>query len=162
MPPISNFDPQNLLNDAADAGYDTKYTPVPAGGPYAAIISKVNAKQYDSKQVEGEKSTVLEVTFEIDDASVKEATGMEKPTAKMSVFLELDAAGKIAKAKGKNVQYGRLLESMGLNDPNRKVSPADLMGRAAVIEIVHTPNPKYVDDRSQPPVYANVSKVARP
>lgn len=155
---MSLFDPQSFLSEQTEGGFDTKYTPVPAGGPYPAVITKVAAKQYVK---EDRTSTVLEVTYEIDDANVKEKTGMEKPTVRQSVFLELNAAGKIDNSKGKNVPWGRLLEALGLNDPSRKVSPADLMGRAAVIEVDHTPNPKYITDRSQPEVYANVVKVGR-
>lgn len=150
----SNFDPTSFLGDTITGQMDTKITPVPAGGPYPAVITKVAARQFDGKKDPTKTYTSVDVTFEIDDATARQATGLDHPTVRMNLFLDLTAQGKLDTSKGKNVQLGRLREALGLNDPNRPFSFNDLLGRACMVEVDHRPN-----DNSPGDFYANISKV---
>jgi hypothetical protein len=109
-----------------------------------------------SRQDPSKNVTVADITYEIDDQGVKTATGLDSPTVRQSVFLDLTPQGKLDMSKGKNIQLGKLREALGLNDPNKSFSFADLPGRAAIVGVEHTPNEKSPGD-----VYANVAKVGK-
>lgn len=149
------FDPNQFLNDSVTGANDTKYIPVPQG-EFPAIIKAVNARQMPSKADPGKFVTVADVVYEIDDQTVRTATGLDTPTVRQSVFLDLTPEGKLDMSKGKNIGLGKLREALGLNDPNKSFSFADLPGRAAIVQVEHTPNEKSPGD-----VYANVSKVGK-
>lgn len=148
------FDPNSFLQDTVTGANDTKYIPVPQG-EYPAIIKSVAARQMDKKDKPGEKMTVADVVYEIDDATVKEVTGLDNPTVRQSLFLDLTPQGKLDMSKGKNINLGKLREALGLNDPNKPFSFGDLPGRAAIISVEHTPG------KNEGEVYANVGKVGK-
>jgi hypothetical protein len=148
------FDPNEFLADTVTGANDTKYTPVPVG-EYPAIIKSVNARQMNSRQDPSKQITVTDIVYEIDDAAVRTATGLDTPTVRQSVFLDLTPQGKLDMSKGKNIGLGKLREALGLNDPNKPFSFADLPGRAAIVSVEHTPGKEPGD------VYANVSKVGK-
>lgn len=149
------FDPNQFLSDTVRGANDTKYIPVPQG-EYPAIVKAVNARQMSSKADPSKMVTVADIIFEIDDQTVRTATGLDNPTVRQSVFLDLTPQGRLDMSKGKNIGLGKLREALGLNDPNRDFSFADLPGRAAIVQVEHTPNEKSPGD-----VYANVSKVGK-
>jgi len=148
------FDPNTFLNDTVTGANDTRYIPVPQG-EYPAIIKSVAARQVDRKDQPGQKSTIVDITYEIDDATVKTVTGLDNPTVRQSLFLDLTPNGKLDMSKGKNIQLGKLREALGLNDPNKPFGFNDLAGRAAIIGIEHNPG------KNEGEVYANVSKVGK-
>lgn len=149
------FDPNTFLADTITGSNDTKYIPVPQG-EFPAIIKAVNARQMASKADASKQITVVDIVYEIDDAGVKATTGLDSPTVRQSVFLDLTPNGKLDMSKGKNIGLGKLREALGLNDPNKSFSFQDLPGRAAIVSVEHTPN-----DRDPGSVYANVSKVGK-
>ena len=110
----------------------------------------MTSKQDPSKQV-----TVTDIVYELDDQAARTATGLDTPTVRQSVFLDLTPNGKLDMSKGKNIGLGKLREALGLNDPNKPFSFADLPGRAAIVTVEHTPGKEPGD------VYANVSKVGK-
>ncbi len=148
------FDPNEFLADTVTGANDTKYIPVPQG-EYPAIIKSVNARQMASKADASKMVTVADVVFEIDDATVRTATGLDTPTVRQSVFLDLTPNGKLDMSKGKNIGLGKLREALGINDPNKPFSFSDLPGRAAIVGVEHTPG------KNEGEVYANVSKVGK-
>lgn len=149
------FDPTTFLNDTVTGANDTKYIPVPQG-EYPAVIKTVAARQFPSKNDPETVYTAVDVTYEIDDEGVKTATGLDAPTVRQSVFIDLTPNGKIDQSKGKNIALGKLREALGVNDPNKPFSFSDLVGRAAIVSVEHTPN-----DKSPGDVYANVTKVGK-
>jgi hypothetical protein len=148
------FDPNTFLSETVTGANDTKYVPVPQG-EYPAIIKEVKARQMDRKDRPGEKSTVADIVYEIDDANVKQVTGLDNPTVRQSVWLDLTPNGKLDMSKGKNIQLGKLREALGLNDDTKPFSFDQLPGRAAIIAIEHNPG------KNEGEVFANVSKVGK-
>lgn len=151
----SLFDPTTFLEQTVTGAMDTKYPVIPAG-EYPAISKSLDARKMPNADPTKGPYTVLDIVWGIDDAGVKEATKLENPTCRQSVFLDLNAEGKLDTAETKNVQLGRLREALGLNKPNEIFSFAQLLGQPALVRIEHSPNPK---DPENP--YSNVTKVAQ-
>lgn len=149
------FDPNTFLADTVTGANDTKYIPIPQG-EYPAIIKECKARQMPSKADPSKKVTVVDVVYEIDDNTVKEVTGLDNPTVRQSIFLDLTPLDKLDMSKGKNIGLGKLREALGLNDPNKPFSFDDLPGRAAIVQVEHTPNANSPGD-----VYSNVAKVGK-
>ena len=99
--------------------------------------------------------TALDITWEIEDAGVREAMGNNHPQCRQSVFLDLKD-GLLDMSEKKNIALGRLRDALGLNDPTRPFTFNDLLSQPAIVKIEHSPNPK---DAENP--YANVTKVAK-
>lgn len=151
----SLFDPNTFLEQTVTGAMDTKYPVIPAG-EYPAISKSIAARKQPAKDPTKGSYTVLDVVWGIDDAGVKEATKLENPTCRQSVFLDLDAEGKLDTSETKNVQLGRLREALGLNNPEATFSFSQLVGQPALVRIEHSPNPT---DAENP--YSNVTKVAQ-
>lgn len=152
---MTQFDPATFLSEPVQGGFSTRITPVPEGD-FPAIVTKYEARQMPNDKDASKPYTVVDVTFEIDDARAREVTGMEKPTSRMSVFLDLTSEGKLDRSKGKNVQLGRLLEGLGLNSEDAQFSWNDLPGKPCIVHIDHTPSKKNAED-----MFANVTKVGK-
>ena len=151
---MSQFDPTQFLDTETTDQMDTTFTPVPVG-EYPAMIKSVEARQIPSSKDPSELWTILDVTYAIDDHSVRDETGLPEPTIRQSIFLDINEEGKLSTEKGKNINLGRLREAVGLNEPGQVFSFASLAGTVCIIAVKHTP------DKNDPEnVYANVTKVA--
>lgn len=153
---MSNFDPQTFLSGAQKGGFSTQIPACPEGD-YPAMVTKIEAKQQASTKGDGKIFTIVDVTFEIDDARAREVTGMDRPTSRMSVFLDLTDTGELDRSKEKNTQLGKLLEGLGLNGDGQDWQWSDLVNRPCIVHIEHTPNKR--DPKAQP--FANVSRVGK-
>lgn len=149
------FDANAFLSQEITGALDTKYVPIPPGD-YPAIITKLEGREQDNKNDPAKPWTVLDVTYQLEDAKVREVTGLPNPTVRQSIFLEMDASGRLDTSKGKNIALGRLREAVGLNDPDKPFSFQQLMGQACVVSVVNTPKK---DDPST--IYSNVNKVGK-
>lgn len=152
---MSLFNAETFLNETVTGANDTKYPVIPAG-EYPAISKKIDVRQMQNDKDPAKPFTVLDVVWGIDDATVKEATKLDEPTCRQSVFLDLDESGKLAMGQAKNVQLGKLREALGLNDPNVPFQWSQLVGQPAIVRVEHSPNPK---DPENP--YSNVTRVAQ-
>jgi hypothetical protein len=130
MPPEGQqFDASVFESQQFNDANDTRYVAIPEG-EYLALIKEKKFRQ--------EKGyTILDVTWLIDDAGVKEATGMKEPTVRQSIFLDVTQSGGLDFGKGKNVRLGRLREATGLNTPGQPFSFNMLEGRPARISVKH-------------------------
>lgn len=137
------FDPDSFLSTPVEGSLDTTFTPVPEG-EYTASVSKFNFRT-------PKDSVILEVFWEVDDETVRQETGMDNPTVRQSIFLDVTPDGGLDMGKGKNVQLGRLREAVGQNGPE-PWTPGMLEGAVARVKVTHTIN--------NGNVYANVSSVA--
>lgn len=135
------FNAEAFLNQTTlDSQLETKFTPIPAG-EYTGLLIKRDAKQMPKQDGSGE-FTILELTWQIDDARAKEATGMEHPTVRDSVFLDIDpATGKLESGKNKNVDLGRLCDALGINVVGQNPFQA-MPGKLAKLQIVVEPDKK--------------------
>ena len=151
---MSNFDPTTFLDQNVSGANSTQFIPHPAGD-FPAVISKLSPRQIESRQNPGTQQTIVDVTYETDDANAREVTGLAKPTVRQSLFLDLSDAGQLDMSKGKNVQLGRLREALGLNDPARPFAFSQLVGQPCMVKVTHNPSK---DGRE---VYANVDTVGK-
>lgn len=148
------FDPNAFLDSETIEQMDTRFPLIPQG-EFPAIVDGIDARQQDSTKVPGEVWTILDVTYAIDDAGVREETQLPKPTVRQSIFLDMGEDGKLATGTGKNVNLGRLREALGLNQPGQAFNFNMLVGQACIVAIKHNP------DKNDPEIiYANVGKVA--
>lgn len=138
------FDPDTFASTPVQGELDTQFTPVPVG-EYNGRISKYNFRT-------PKDSVIMEVFWAVDDESVKEATGMEEPTVRQSIFLDVTPDGGLDMGKGKNIQLGRLREAVGQNGPD-PWTPGMLEGAVARIKVEHT--------QHNGNTYANVSSVSK-
>lgn len=148
------MDPSDFLNQTVTGAFSTQRIPIPKG-EYPAMIKDLGHRTMDSKDNPGTIVHMLDVTYGIDDANVKEVTGLPEPSVRQTVFLDLDANGQLDTSKGKNVQLGRLREAAGQNDPNTPWSFGMLKGAALVVSIEHNPGKQAGD------VFSNVAKVGK-
>lgn len=145
-----SFDPDSFLNTDVTGEVSTEFTPIPVG-EYPAVIEDVAAKEVVSQKT-GQTYRFLEVRYAIDDAHVREVTGMDTPKTRQSISLDLTDAGTLDLSKGKNVNLGRLLEATGLN--GGKWNFQMLVGRSVKAAIKH----RTADDGQ---IYAEVKAVTK-
>lgn len=126
---MSAFDPEIFLATTTEESLSTQYVPVPEG-EFQAVITKIDARNPKG-------NAILDVTWEIDDEGVRAETGMDHPTCRQSVFLDMNDNGSLATGKGKNVQLGRLREALGQNNPNQPWAPSMLEGNVARVTVSH-------------------------
>jgi hypothetical protein len=154
MSDFHGFDPSSLLTTVVRAKFDTKVPPIPIDqcDEFHAICNKVEVRPFTSSKT-GKDYLSLDTTWEILDEGVKAATGMPHPTARYSVFLDLDDRGQLDTGTGKNVSLGRLLEAVSLNKEGSSLS--QLQGLTAWVRIKHRPNPEEPEV-----IYNEVSRVS--
>lgn len=150
---MSTFDSAAFLSETTTEALDTRLTPVPPG-EYSAMISKIEGRQTPNKNDPSQVYTIVDITYLIDDQSVKEATGLDQPTVRQSLFLDMNDAGKLDTGKGKNVGLGRLREATGLNKPGEPFSFDMLMNQPVHILVEQTP-----DKNDSSIIYSNVKRV---
>ena len=126
------FDEDAFMSSTSEGEMSTEFTPVPVG-EYQAVVKKIG-----TRSGEGEKGpwAMLDVTWAIDDASVTEATGMDNPSVRQSLFLDITEEGGLNLGKGKNIDLGRLREALGQNGAGAW-SPSMLEGQVATVLVDH-------------------------
>lgn len=132
---MSMFDPDAFMNTQFTEASETKFITVPEGD-YSAVVDKVEANTWQSR--DGSKSGLrLDVTWKIDDKAAAEATGIENPTVRQGIMLDMTEAGGLATGPGKNINLGRLREAVNQNKSGQPWSPTMLLGMPARIAVKH-------------------------
>lgn len=127
------FDTDNFAVTTVTEEMDTKFPVIPEK-EYAGSITKIATRSGVSEK--GNEWAILDVTWEVNDAEASEVTGMDSPTVRQSVFLDITDSGGLSLGKGKNINLGRLREAVQQNGPGGW-SPAQLVGASAMIRVVH-------------------------
>ena len=138
------FNSDDFLNSQTiDSKLETSFSPIPAG-EYIGMISKLEAKEQPKDDNSG-VWTILNITWTVDDARARDATGMQSPTIRDSVFLDIDPdTKKLATGKNKNIGLGRLLEAVGLN--GQPGNPFQMLpGKIAKLQVTAEPDKKDKD-----------------
>ena len=133
---MSSFNPEQFLDQQITDANDTKITPVPVGD-YTAIASDVKCRPWTSKTDPSNAGLALDITWEIDDASVKEFLSRDKVTVKQGIMLDVTESGGLDMSKGRNIGLGRLREALGLNVPGQPFSFSMVPGRVAKVKVSH-------------------------
>lgn len=126
----STFDPDTFLNTETNEANDTVFAPIPEGEDYTAAIDKVEPRTAGDKPV-------LEVTWATTDPRAVEATGMDRPTVRQTIWLDVNEAGGLDTRRGKNVGLGKLRAALNQNTPGAPWRPGMLVGQVAKIKVTH-------------------------
>lgn len=147
----SAFDPDTFLNQEVTGSSEVKYTPVPIG-EYQAYVDDLEMSSYNDQPI-------LQVTYAILNEELKASLGLEKPTVRDSIFLDMDPSGALAFGINKNVKLGRLREAVNQNDPKKKWNFNMLRGMGPVnIMVDHRWSDK--NGIKEGP-FANITRVTR-
>lgn len=133
---MSAFDPKAFLDITVNEANSTERIPVPAG-EHVAVIEKVDIR---SGNKDGKDWAFLDVTYNIDSPEVKAAVGRDKVTLTQGVSLDFTPTGGLDFSKGRNVQLGRLRDSVGLNEAGKPFGFRMLEGKVLKIVVGHTPS----------------------
>lgn len=147
-----SFDANAFLDMQVNDANDTKIIPIPVG-EYTGVASKVECRQWTSKKDPSVCGLTLDITWELDDASLKELLGRDKITVRQGIMLDLTESGGLDMGKGRNVGLGKLREGLDLNRPGEAFSFQMIPGRVAKVSVTQR-----IDGEN---IYAEVKGVAR-
>ena len=133
---MSQFNPDQFLDQTITESNDTTVVPVPVGD-YTAVATEVKCRSWQSKNDPSQAGLALDITWEIDDESVKEFLGRSKVTVKGGIMLDVTDSGGLDMSKGRNVALGRLREALDLNKPGQPFSFSMIPGRVAKVNVSH-------------------------
>jgi len=138
---MGSFDPDTFLDRSFSGELPTEYPLIPEIDEAIGTVKEgsVKVRKFDPKEDSDrtEPSYQLTLSFVIDDERAREAVGHDKPTADLSIWLDLDSEGNlIMNDKTKNVRLGMLLAALGI-DPNSGWSFRMLEGRSARVSVRH-------------------------
>lgn len=157
---MSTFNLEAFSQTPINQAFDTKYVPHPQG-EYLMVIKGPFMDEKATKLRTTEKGQViLDVVYETDGTQLtpdgkplKDELGMDTGTVRQSIFLDIEPAGGLSAARGKNVKLGKLREALGQNDPSKPWSFTNLIGGVVKGTIKH--------DMVKDEVYANVTAVVK-
>lgn len=133
----TSFDPDAFLGEIVNDSFSTRFPTVPEGN-YTSVIERVGVKEI---QTERGAAKVLEVFHNVMDEQLKADLGMEKIVVRQSIFLDLDAAGKLDVSEFKNVRLGRLRDAVGQNVPGEPWGYRHLEGAGPLlIHVIEKPD----------------------
>lgn len=128
---MSTFDADAFMNTQVTGENATKFEPVPQGD-YQASIVKLEPRTAGDKPV-------LEVTWQTTDARAVEATGMETPQIRQTIWLDMTEAGSLDLGRGKNVGLGKLRAALNQNQAGQPWQPGMMIGQSAMVKVTHRP-----------------------
>lgn len=143
---MSMFNKDEFLSRSINASLSTSRPPIPEGEDYMASIKSLDIRTPNDKYI-------LDVIWLVDDERAREATGMQEPTVKQSVFLDFKD-GMLDTSEGANIGLGRLRHALGQNDASMAWNFNMLMGAAAKLRITQRP-----DDKKPDVIYNDVANV---
>ena len=145
---MTSFDKETFMNTEVVGAMETVYTPVPEG-EWPGYV-----KDLDMREVND--SPVIDLTWVIIDDRVKEQLGIDEPTVRQTLFLDVDSNGSLSFGPNKNVQLGRVREVAGLNDPAAPFNFRMLQGIGPfTLKIGHR-----ADKNDPSKVYADVQRIS--
>ena len=130
---MSTFNTDSFLQTETQEKGSTQLTPIPEG-EFPGIIKDLKPRETKTGK------HLLDVFWALDDPEVTRVTGMDNPTARQSIWLDLTADMGLDMSPGKNVGLNRLREALGQNVAGKAWSPAQLDGQQAKVTISHRMN----------------------
>ena len=127
-----DFNPEEFMQSMTIEGVlDTEYSPVPEND-YLAAVDRISMRG----PKEAGQSPIMEVFWKIDKP---EDEGVQGPTSRQSVFLDVGDEGRVARGKNNNIVLGKLLDALKQNKPGWH--PNQLIGQIARIHVRNRPGP---------------------
>ena len=126
---MSEFNAESFMQTEVEGQLETEFTPIPEA-EYNAVIKEVKP------DTTPKGSPLLELIWIIDDQSVRDLIGMDEPTVRQTIWLDINEQGGLDFGKNKNVGLGKLREALGQND-GKPWSPLMLLGQPATVNIKH-------------------------
>lgn len=155
------FDAKAFMAQKVTAPMSTEREKVPEGQYRAMIDAGEGWIEFASGEIgkgerAGEQWVSANIRFLIQDEAVKAELGRDKVIVRKKIFLDLDKAGGLDVAKGRNVELGALREAVNQNN-DKAWSIEKLEGAGPVmVEVTHRADP---NDSSKS--YVEVGKTAR-
>ena len=126
---MSEFNADQFIQTETEGQLETEFTPIPEG-EYRAVIKEVKP------DTTPKGSPYLEVIWIIDDQEIRDLIGMDEPTSRQTVWLDMNEQGGMAFGKNKNIGLGKLRDALGQNT-GAPWSPLMLLGQPATVNIKH-------------------------
>jgi len=126
---MSEFNADAFMQTEVEGTGDTDYTPI-AEGEYNGVMKEVKASTTPNG------APLLEITWIIDNEEVRKEQGLDEPTCRQTVWLDINDAGVLEFGKNKNIGLNRLREAVNQND-GTPWSPNMLVGQPAMVSIKH-------------------------
>ena len=130
---MSNFDPASFLNTEVEAKFETAFTPVPEGD-FPAQIVDVLPRTVNTKN--GER-IIVGIKWAITDQSVAEATGIDEPSVRQDLWIDMDDNGALATGVNQNIALGHLRDVLQQNNEGEAWSFAMLTGGVGTVRVKH-------------------------
>lgn len=135
-PKVSDtFSPEQFLGTQISEAGSTDYV-LPEEGEWLAQARSPDVRRFTSDK-NGETYTVVEIAWDILDEKVKAQTGLDKPIARQSLFLDLTPQGGLDFGKNRNVALSRLRAALGQNKAGKPWSFSHITGGTAIIRVKH-------------------------
>lgn len=152
------FDAEQFAAEVVTGMGETELPVVPEGEWEAYVDRRVMPEEAQQRNG-GSWFAIMRIVWAITNQEVKKETGLEKPTVRQDIFLDLNEDGsKLASTedKLKNVPLNRLRKALGQDDPKKKWAFDMLDGSEAIVKVKHRTNKKDpTDDR----LFAEVARV---
>lgn len=131
---MSMFDPDAFMSTNIEGELSTSIPPIPEMEEALLVIKSVDPR------VAGKDKDVivLDVTFVVDEQEAREATGMDEPSVRSGIFLDILDDGSLDTTEGKNVGLGRLRAAVNQNSA-AAWNPAMLIGQVLRGKITQRP-----------------------
>jgi len=127
---MSNFNAEAFMTTEIEGEMETEFTPIPEA-EYRAVIKECKPDTTPKGKA------YMEVIWIIDDQAVRDLIGMEEPTVRQTVWLDInETTGALDFGKNKNVGLGKLREALGQNTGGAW-SASMLLGQPATVNVKH-------------------------
>lgn len=126
---MSDFNADQFMQTEVEGTLDTEFTPIPEA-EYPAVIKEVKA------DATPKGSPLLELIWIIDDQGVRDLIGLDEPTCRQTIWLDVNEQNGLEFGKNKNVGLGKLREALGQND-GKPWAPTMLIGQPATVNVKH-------------------------
>lgn len=152
------FDPNAFLQQTTSEAGSIITVPIPVG-EYVAVVEKVDARPWQGKDDPSKSGIAIDITYNIDDAKVKEVLGRPKVTITQGIMVDLTETGQLDMGVGRNVQLNRVREATGLNVKGNPFAPSMFTGKVVKVSVGHRASTR----PSDPPgtVFSDVIGIAR-
>ncbi len=138
MADASMFDPQSFLDATMDAPLE-KRDPLPTDRDYFATIGEIKSRVWTKKDDPSKNGIAWDIPLRIEvPADLQQSLGVgPNVTLTDGIFIDLNEAGHIDGAKGRNTALRRYREATGMNEPGQTFSARAMQGRQVRVKLKH-------------------------